>query len=401
MNTEKFYTLKNSHTKDNCTQCKEMANRIYPKNRIPDLPLHPNCACTITEIPTLVMPKYIINLAKEKTEYLEMAVRFPADREKKWYKSSLSDRSQDEYIVFSNDGIVFYTSDGGATFKKLLITSDEYAKLMDLPKATNDASENQNTQVTSPDIVEKIVNDLISNYIIPKVVKELLYKQVDDYKTAYKIYNDSVSSSSSKDQAKADMKDILNNLKPVHRNAADAGDRKIVEKSEQEEKKWWHVLKNKDGTYSLYDNQRNDTIKKRFHEQIFVFEVSEPSVSKEISKPSESGNIIGFGSRSMTLITGGWEFENIDLSLLDFLTAQVAAEINSKKGFEFGAMVSIWTPSVTFSIGSYDIKLEANIGSFGRVVKILDPSDPLKNAKFGKADVFGLTISFIYKDEKQ
>jgi hypothetical protein len=78
-----------------------------------------------------------------------MAVRFPADTEKIWYKSSLSGRDKDEYIVFSNDGIVFYTSDGGVTFKKLLITSDEYADLMNLP------SENKNTQVTPPDIAER------------------------------------------------------------------------------------------------------------------------------------------------------------------------------------------------------------------------------------------------------
>lgn len=75
----------------------------------------------------------MITSAKEKAEYDGNAVKFPIEAGRVWYKSLLSDKNPDEYIVFSNDGHAFYTSDGGATFKKLLITSDTHSMLMNLP----------------------------------------------------------------------------------------------------------------------------------------------------------------------------------------------------------------------------------------------------------------------------
>jgi hypothetical protein len=243
---------------------------------------------------------------------------------------------------------------------------------------------------------------LLSNHTVPKVVRQLLDKQLDNYKAAYKIYNDSVSSSSRKDQAKADMKAILDNFTGTHGKEIDTDFIKIPDKSATEEKKWWYVFKNQDGTYSLYDNIRNDFIKKRFHEQAFVFEVSAPSFfSKEISKPSESGNAFGFPSVSFKLLTGGWELENIDLSLLDFVTAELAAELNTKTGIEFAAMVSIWTPSIAFSIGKLDVEVGFNVGSAGIVVKILDFINPLENFKLGASGGFGLTISLSEKEKQK
>jgi hypothetical protein len=77
MNNEKFYTLKNSSTKGTCEECEELADQIYPEDQIPDLPLHPNCACIIMEIPALALPKYIINLAKEKNRTYRNGCKIP------------------------------------------------------------------------------------------------------------------------------------------------------------------------------------------------------------------------------------------------------------------------------------------------------------------------------------
>lgn len=75
----------------------------------------------------------MITSAKEKAEYDGNPIKFPVESNRMWYKSLLSEKNQDEYVVFSNDGLAFYTSDGGETFKKLLITSDTHAILMNIP----------------------------------------------------------------------------------------------------------------------------------------------------------------------------------------------------------------------------------------------------------------------------
>lgn len=77
--------------------------------------------------------------------------------------------------------------------------------------------------------------------------------------------------------------------------------------------------KNKDGSYSLYDNQRfnKDAVS---HEQILAFTPSAPSLDLT------EGNI-GLGSLSVDAMTGGWEGEHANLSLLDFGHAEAGLEL--------------------------------------------------------------------------
>lgn len=138
MTTTKFYTLKNSAAKDNRQKCRSMANKIFSKSEIPDLPIHPNCACELTEIPTLVLPNYIVSSPTKKMEYYDVAAKFPKDLDKDWYMSYVNEKNEGEFIVFSNEGATFYTNDGGTNFKKLLITSDQHTKLMNLPNTTDE-----------------------------------------------------------------------------------------------------------------------------------------------------------------------------------------------------------------------------------------------------------------------
>ena len=115
-------------------------------------------------------------------------------------------------------------------------------------------------------------------------------------------------------------------------------------------------FKNSDGSYSLYDNKRHnpDSV---FHEQILSAKITKPNVSLKNGK-------LTLGSYKATLMTGGWEFEHVDLSLLDFGSAKIAAGINDDQ-FELAALATIWDPSITFKLGGVNISLTANVGSIG------------------------------------
>ena len=111
--------------------------------------------------------------------------------------------------------------------------------------------------------------------------------------------------------------------------------------------------KNKDGSYSLYDNQRfGDSA---FHEQLFRLTPSAPS-------PDPKSDDIGLGSVEFDLITGGWEGENVDLSLFDIGHIEAGAEIKDKN-LKFGALASVWSPSFSFSIGKFSIDIGAEVGA--------------------------------------
>ena len=66
----------------------------------------------------------------------------------------------------------------------------------------------------------------------------------------------------------------------------------------------------------------------------------------------------------LDLITGGWEWEHFDLSLLDFGHAEVSAEF-SDGNLSVGAFASIWSPSVAFDIFGVRIELSVEVGAIG------------------------------------
>ena len=114
------------------------------------------------------------------------------------------------------------------------------------------------------------------------------------------------------------------------------------------------------GTWSLYDNDRFED-KTPFHEQWIVFNFSKPSFDLIEGK-------IGLGSISFDFITGGWEWEHFDLSLLDFGHAEVSAEFFDGN-LSVGSFASIWSPSVSFDIVGVRIELSVEVGA---IVAALD-----------------------------
>ena len=119
-------------------------------------------------------------------------------------------------------------------------------------------------------------------------------------------------------------------------------------------------LKNKDGSYSLYDNDRleDSTL---WHSQIFSFNSS-------FSSPLKGDNKLS-ASLSADLYTGGWETEHIDASLMDFGHAEVTAKIEDDT-VEMGACVSAWSPSISFGIEEAKVEVGAEVGAFGCSIKI-------------------------------
>ena len=115
-------------------------------------------------------------------------------------------------------------------------------------------------------------------------------------------------------------------------------------------------FKNQDKSFSLYDNKRNSP-KSVFHEQILSGSVSKPSMS--LKKGTAT-----LGSADITLITGGWEFEHLDLSLLDIGKAEIAAGFEDAS-LDIKAMATIWSPSISIMIWDVEITLSAEVGSVG------------------------------------
>ena len=86
-------------------------------------------------------------------------------------------------------------------------------------------------------------------------------------------------------------------------------------------------------------------------------------------------------------MTGGWEWEHADLSLLDIGTAKLALGYENDE-LDISAMASAWTPSLTIKIWDVNFTVSAHVGSVGGKFN-------LSNKKFnvGAAFGYGLSIS--------
>ena len=124
----------------------------------------------------------------------------------------------------------------------------------------------------------------------------------------------------------------------------------------------WNKFKNSDGSYSLYDNRRHSP-NNVFHEQILSITTSGGNWSLKNRK-------LGLGSYKITIMNGGWEWDHVDLSLLDVGTAKIAAGLQMNGNFELSAMATAWDPSIAFKWGDYKVTLTASIGSVGGNIEI-------------------------------
>lgn len=111
----------------------------------------------------------------------------------------------------------------------------------------------------------------------------------------------------------------------------------------------------------MYDNQRfKNSV---FHEQILAFTPLTPSWNWSTEDFS-----VGLGSLSVDAMTGGWEGEYANLSLLDFGHAEAGLEFKNGK-LNVGAMASIWSPSFSVNIFGVNIEIGAEVGAVGLSAK--------------------------------
>ena len=117
---------------------------------------------------------------------------------------------------------------------------------------------------------------------------------------------------------------------------------------------YWDAFKNNDGTYSLYDNKRHNP-NSVFHEQILSVALSGPALN-------EDG--LGFGSVGIDVFNGGWEWEHVDLSLIDVGHAEIGAEFKNGNLY-IGLFASAYSPSISFKILGVEIEIGAELGAIG------------------------------------
>ena len=145
--------------------------------------------------------------------------------------------------------------------------------------------------------------------------------------------------------------------------------------------RYW--FKNKDGSYSLYDNRRHNP-NSFFHEQILAF------LFDKWSFDLTNGDLT-LGEVNLTGITGGWEFEHIDLSLLDFGYVKLSGGLKDF-GFDLTALASIYSPDIILKFGKVKITLTGEVGSVGGSI-IVDPSSGEYSIKGSYIWGLGISIS--------
>lgn len=115
-------------------------------------------------------------------------------------------------------------------------------------------------------------------------------------------------------------------------------------------------FRNPDGTYSLHDNYRASPGQK-FHERLLECKYYKPEFSLSDLK-------FGLGGAGVTLMTGSWETEYVDFSLLNIGEAKVSARVDHLK-LDLCAMASIYSPSISIKLSDYTIVISGHFGSVG------------------------------------
>ena len=158
---------------------------------------------------------------------------------------------------------------------------------------------------------------------------------------------------------------------------------KACEKCKKKSKFPVEKLKNEDGSISVYDNQRihPDSV---FHEQFLAIT---PNTNASVNKKEMSAG------GSFDLVTGGWETENMDLSLLDFGHAEANLKLD-KDGTKIGALASIWSPSITFNFWLIEISYEVEVGAIG-----IGYERDISSIKFGGSLGLGSALKISWANE--
>ena len=96
------------------------------------------------------------------------------------------------------------------------------------------------------------------------------------------------------------------------------------------------------------------------------------------------------GSISIDLMTAGWEWEYLDLSIFDFGHLELGLEFKDDELYA-GAFISVWSPSVEFKILGVVFELSFEIGAIGAELNLENGKIYAKGA-YGYG--FGISIDW-------
>ena len=135
-----------------------------------------------------------------------------------------------------------------------------------------------------------------------------------------------------------------------------------------------------DGSFSLYNSERINP-NRTFQEKAFTVSSSSPSFSPKDGQ-------ISAGSLDFMLASGAWNFDNVNLALLNMGSLSLSAGFYSTGG-GVSAMASVWSPSVSFVLWDKSITLSFNVGSIGIKAKATET----EGITAGISGGFGFTIN--------
>lgn len=123
-----YYVYKADSKEKACNRCVDNNNRIFSEEDVPLLPVHPNCKCEVKILrDTKINDSYI-----EAVEYREFFANddkiLPDERGRYWMRTYTN--KANSWLVYSNDGLMFYTYDNGKSFYPCDV-SEEFFNYLD------------------------------------------------------------------------------------------------------------------------------------------------------------------------------------------------------------------------------------------------------------------------------
>lgn len=122
INTKKYYIYTSEPKDTSCDRCLNNDRRIFEEEKLPLIPVHPNCKCYSKELKELKINNTYIDTIEYREYYANENKLLPDNRGR--YYMRVYTNNTNTCFVYSNDGLVFYTFDSGKTFYLASVADD-------------------------------------------------------------------------------------------------------------------------------------------------------------------------------------------------------------------------------------------------------------------------------------
>ena len=154
-----YYIYKTNLKEKTCAKCIENDNRIFEEDDFPTLPVHFNCGCYSKELKGVKITNSYIDTIEHREFYdNENNGKLLTASRGRYYMRVYTQRAN-SWIVYSNDGLVFYTYDNGKTFN-LASVSENFIDLLDEKKLIYPGKDYESKY---DEILDKIPSPLFEN----------------------------------------------------------------------------------------------------------------------------------------------------------------------------------------------------------------------------------------------